>query len=122
MRIIDSLTKQSTTQGRRLSTSVHKLHTLRSTQYYQLDSCLSSIHGCYLPKTLLNKPSNSFLYRSSRLTPARDLTVTTDQFGRAQVWHTVGKQTGPSTNVVKASHPALGEDVTCISACLLAPA
>jgi large repetitive protein len=46
------------------------------------------------------------------LTAARNLSITTDQFGRAQVWHTVGKQTGPGANVVKASNPALGEEVT----------
>jgi hypothetical protein len=45
------------------------------------------------------------------LTVARNLTVTTDQFGRAQVWMTVGKQSGPGANAIKASHPRLSEEV-----------
>ena len=122
MNRMNSSVKHATTQRRSVHTCVQSLHTSSSPIHYQLNSCLSSIYGDYRPKTPPNKPSNSLLYRSNGLTLARNLTITTDQFGRAQVWHTVGKQTGPGANVVKASHPALGEDVTCISACLLAPA
>jgi hypothetical protein len=46
------------------------------------------------------------------ITPARNLTVSTDSAGRALVWLTVGKQTGPGANVVQASNPKLLEQVT----------
>lgn len=46
------------------------------------------------------------------LTLARNLQITTDPFGRAQVWLKVGKQAGLGANVDKAAHPALGEDFT----------
>jgi hypothetical protein len=66
----------------------------------------------YKPKTLLNKPFNRCLLGSSHLTPARNLNITTDQYGRAQVWHTVGKQSSPGgANAAKASNPMLGEHV-----------
>jgi len=44
--------------------------------------------------------------------PARNLVITSDASGRAQVWLTTGKQSGPGANVVKANHPGLTEDVT----------
>ncbi|OGB18894.1 MAG: hypothetical protein A2W72_11875 [Burkholderiales bacterium RIFCSPLOWO2_12_67_14] len=50
--------------------------------------------------------------KADGLSLARNLTVATDDFGRAQVWFTVGKQSGPGANEVRASHPALGEAVT----------
>jgi hypothetical protein len=111
-----------TTLRRRVHTCVHDLRTLGSPTHYQLNSFLSSIYLGYWPKTCSKRPSQRFVLGSNGLTPARNLTATTDQFGRAQVWHTVGKQTGPGANVVKASHPALDEDITCTSARLLAPA
>jgi hypothetical protein len=43
--------------------------------------------------------------------PVRNLVVRTDQAGRAQVWLTLGKQSGEAGNMVRASHPAIGEDV-----------
>jgi len=43
--------------------------------------------------------------------PARNLVVTTDEAGRAQVWLTLGKQSGDAGNMVRASNAAVGEDV-----------
>lgn len=40
--------------------------------------------------------------RPDGVTPARSLVVRTDSAGRAQVWLTPGKQTGPGSNVVRA--------------------
>jgi hypothetical protein len=42
--------------------------------------------------------------------PARNLVVRTDTAGRAQVWLTLGKQSGEAGNMVRASHPSIGED------------
>ena len=50
--------------------------------------------------------------KTNGITPARNLIVNTDANGKAQVWLTVGKQTGPGANVVKASHVKFGEEVT----------
>jgi hypothetical protein len=50
--------------------------------------------------------------KTNGLTAARNLIVNTDSNGKAQVWLTVGKQTGPGANVVKASHVKFGEEVT----------
>jgi hypothetical protein len=61
-------------------------------------------------KNVLSRQSFSCSKRLASLTPARNLSITTDQYGRAQVWLTVGKQSGPLANVVQASHAALGED------------
>lgn len=46
------------------------------------------------------------------VTPARNLVINTDASGRAQVWLTTGKQSGPGANVVKVNHPKLTEEVT----------
>ena len=109
--------KCATTQRRSAHACTHDLRPSDPFNNYQLNSRLSSIYGGYRPKTLLNKPSNSLLYRSSRLTPARNLQITTDQYGCAQVWATVGEQSGPGANVVKDSHPAaFGNGVTFIFA------
>lgn len=43
--------------------------------------------------------------------PARNLSVVTDEAGRAQVWLTLGKQSGEAGNMVRASNPSVGEDV-----------
>lgn len=43
--------------------------------------------------------------------PARNLTARTDDAGRAQVWLTLGKQSGEAGNTVRASNPAIGEEV-----------
>jgi hypothetical protein len=43
--------------------------------------------------------------------PLRNLTVRTDEAGRAQVWLTLGKQSGEAGNTVRASNPAIGEEV-----------
>ncbi len=48
-------------------------------------------------------------------TAARNLSVTTDAFGRAQVWMKVGKQSGPGANVVEASLPEMGQPVTFVA-------
>lgn len=50
--------------------------------HYQLNSCLSNEFPCYKPKLSKTAP-----------------------------WLTTGKQSGPSANLVKASNPALGEQV-----------
>jgi hypothetical protein len=42
--------------------------------------------------------------------PARNLVVRTDAAGRAQVWLTLGKQSGEAGNMVRASQPSIGED------------
>jgi large repetitive protein len=49
--------------------------------------------------------------KTNGATPARNLVVKTDQGGRASVWMTLGKLSGPGANVVKASHPELTEEV-----------
>jgi uncharacterized lipoprotein NlpE involved in copper resistance len=43
--------------------------------------------------------------------PQRNLTVTTDEAGRAAVWLTLGKQSGEAGNVVRASAAGIGEEV-----------
>jgi large repetitive protein len=50
--------------------------------------------------------------KTNGITAARNLIVNTDANGKAQVWLTVGKQTGPGANAVKASHVKFGEEVT----------
>jgi hypothetical protein len=49
------------------------------------------------------------------MTAARNLIVSTDAQGQAQVWFTIGKQSGPGANVVKVSHPEIAEEVTFVA-------
>ncbi|MDQ1832632.1 hypothetical protein [Massilia scottii] len=43
--------------------------------------------------------------------PSRNLTVVTDDAGQAQLWFTIGKQSGEAGNMVRVSNPDIGEDV-----------
>lgn len=59
---------------------------------------------------------------SSQSQPVRRLSATTDANGLAQVWLTLGKQSGPGSDAVKASAPNIAEEVVFIASAAKAPA
>ncbi len=105
-------TKHTAAQHRTENTRIHNLYTSDPAIHYQLNSCLIMIYVSCRPKLFRKRLSQRLLQSSDLFTSARNLTIITDQVGRAQVWMTVGKHSCPSTKVIKASNSKLGEEVT----------
>ena len=93
--------RKNVVQGDNACARVNKLRTFNLQKCYQLNSYFIVIFKPYKTKTLQNKPNAHCLLATGQFSPAR----------RTQVWLTVGKQTGPGINVVKASHRELGKAV-----------